>query len=91
MGVECWVLMISIYYLLGVEYWLMGVECWVLMKWADAELGYWKLVDGCWMLGVDEMSWWLVGVLKVGWWVLNVGCWWNEMMISSVIESYTQK
>jgi len=48
MGVECWVLMISIYYLLGVEYW-------VLMKWADAELGYWKLVDGCWMLGVDEM------------------------------------
>ena len=32
MGVECWVLMISVYYLLGVEYWVMGVEYWVLMN-----------------------------------------------------------
>ena len=32
MGVECWVLMISVYYLLGAEYWVMGVECWVLMN-----------------------------------------------------------
>ena len=32
MGVEYWVLMISIYYLLGVGYWVMGVEYWVLMN-----------------------------------------------------------
>jgi len=31
LGVECWVLMISVYYLLGDEYWVMGVEYWVLM------------------------------------------------------------
>jgi len=32
MGVECWVLMISVYYLLGAEYWVLGVEYWVLMN-----------------------------------------------------------
>jgi hypothetical protein len=32
LGVECWVLMISVYYLLGAEYWVMGVEYWVLMN-----------------------------------------------------------
>ena len=31
MGVEYWVLMISVYYLLGAEYWVMGVEYWGLM------------------------------------------------------------
>ena len=39
MGVECWVLMNSIYYLLGVEYRVMGVEYWVLMISVYDELG----------------------------------------------------
>ena len=39
MDVECWVLMNSVYYLLGVEYWVLDVECWVLMISVYDELG----------------------------------------------------
>ena len=39
MGVEYLVLMISVYYLLGAEYWVMDVEYWVLMNSVYDELG----------------------------------------------------